>query len=688
MMSLILKRISSYSLEKCPGLLFSVIVLVVYALAGFLVYSDVLSHGIFMFDDHDYILTNDSMNDSLWANFSDPRYIGYLSFKLNELIGGKREAFGYHLFNVSIHVLNGILVYFLFRQMLAWLSPRDEKDGEYNRAVSTLAGFIFILHPLATQSVSYITQRFTSLSTFFYLFAICIYIFSRIMFENRRDVRAWLSYASAFIATVLAMKTKEISFTIPFMILFLELTIFRVSAFGKRRFIFLIPFIVTLAVIPLSILGPELGFLAQGEGVAELTRKEKLFDVKTRSSIDYLLTQFRVIVIYLRLLVLPINQAVVYDLRASKSLFEPKVIGSLFLILGVLSAGLYAWIKGILSDGEKARGYQIVGIGIVWFFLTLSIESSFVPIKDLIFEHRTYLPSAGAYAVLSVFLVALIKRFILPQKPFFLKFIVLLLAIAISLGTMTYMRNKIWVDEIAFWNDAVRSAPDKPIAYHNRAYTYTKHGLYEQALRDFDKSISYFTGDIFFGNAFERGDLSPYNMSKAYENRASLLTLMGHEDLAEEDRKRAKSVFFISAIPESMPVSELVSANEGSKRPVRELYAMGKSMLYQGHPAKAVDIFTELLRQDGNNAFALVNRGNALCALKDYARAILDFNRAIELKADFSVAYYNRGIAYAWLGDKSLASHDFNKACALGLKSSCGMSNDLENNRGIFTPAK
>jgi hypothetical protein len=108
---------------------------------------------------------------------------------------------------------------------------------------------IFITHPVETQAVTYITQRFASLATLFYLLSFVLYVKWRV---SQVGLKSAGLYVSSLLAAVLAMKTKEISFTLPFVLVMYELFFFNERSF-KERIYPLVPFFLILLIIPLSL---------------------------------------------------------------------------------------------------------------------------------------------------------------------------------------------------------------------------------------------------------------------------------------------------------------------------------------------------------------------------------------------------------------------------------------------------
>lgn len=631
------------------------LIALLYTVIGLAIYSNVLLNGIFLFDDFEYVIGNPLIQDFSNFDLSDPRQIGYLSFAVNFALGGE-DPRGFHLVNVLIHITNAILVFFLIQLLLMIIAgPEYSRRGRRYGVISFLTGLLFLVHPIETQAVSYITQRFTSLAAFFYLISACGYLAARRRFESHRESRTgWMLFSLSFLSALLAMRTKEIAFTIPFTIAALEFLLFRNSAFGVRRFVYLIPHVVLLAVIPLSIFGPELGLIGQGEGIAEVTRKEKLYDLFARSFSEYFLTQFRVIVIYLRLLILPVGQRVVYDLKASHSFFEPKVVLSLSLILLVMAFAYRFWRKASSASPEDAAGYRLTALGILWFFLTLSVESSVIPIKDLIFEHRVYLPSVGFFAACSALLVkagtAAVKRLPLPQTA---AAGILVAAIALPLSAGTYARNEVWTDEVRFWDDVVKKNPDKAIGYHNRGNAYAKIGNYGLALLDIDRTIGFFPKNPGENLGYEYADFTPMNMAKTFMNRGAIYLDMGDQERAGMDFEKARKLMTVPVVDTEKTLK------------LADAYAK------KGAFKHAIEEYNKILEWDPENLSALNDRANAFSWAGNYRDAIRDFSRIVLLDPDNALAYHNRGIAHAWSGEKEKAVEDFKKACGMGFPRAC-----------------
>jgi tetratricopeptide (TPR) repeat protein len=217
--------------------------------------------------------------------------------------------------------------------------------------------------------------------------------------------------------------------------------------------------------VQLDLLRSPLHFTAKSE---ELTFFQKLSMVTRWANPwdmprqDYMLTQLNAARTYLRLLFLPVNQNLDYDYPISKSLFEWGTFFSALLHLFIFAAAIWLY-----------RRNRLFLYAVIWFYLNLLIESS-VPMKDVFFEHRVYLPSVGF-----VLLAPYAFSFFIRQKK---GVVSLLCGVIIVFSLMTYQRNKVWKNELTLWHDVIKKSP-------NKARPYIELGAAYGRLGDMDKVI-------------------------------------------------------------------------------------------------------------------------------------------------------------------------------------------------------
>jgi len=327
---------------------------------------------------------------------------------------------------------------------------QEQKITRKARFLALFAGLVFVTHPLQTQAVTYIIQRATSLAALFYLAALTLYVKSRLLQQQGKSPAVFKPfYYGSLIVAVMAMFTKENTVTLPLMVLLYEACFLKTKEGLNWKY--LIPFLATLLIIPLMM------FLTKS--VDFIGMRRSLEEPSNLSSWQYLLTQFRVIVTYLRLLFIPLNQNLDYDYSIAKSLLDLPILASFILLSSIFTIAIRIFSK-----------YRLIAFSIFWFFLTLLPESSIIPINDVIFEHRLYLPMAG----FSFFIVSSV--YYLFENKTLKSMIIVLLIIISCYGMLTYRRNLIWKDEFTLWNDVVHKSPKKARPYYGRGIAYRDQG--------------------------------------------------------------------------------------------------------------------------------------------------------------------------------------------------------------------
>lgn len=451
---------------------------------GALAYSGSLN-GAFVYDDRPSIVENTGIRDlaayvATGAGARPTRYLGYLSFALNYRVGGL-DVTGYHLVNIAIHLANALLVYALVS--LTFRSPvaRRSALAPSARAIAFVAAALFVAHPLATQAVTYVVQRLTSLATTFYLASLVSYARWRVGPPSgdaaaRPRPGAW--YVLAILFAIAGMNTKEIAFTLPVAALLYERCFF--GALDRRRVLALVPLLATMAIVPLARIQAVLHGSADAGVVSALEGATRLQSEVSRW--DYARTQLAVLATYLRLLVLPAGQSFDHDYPTYTSLLAPRVAASAALL-----AGLAAAAAALFRKGERDGSARLAAFGILWFFLSAAVESSIIPIEAVIAEHRAYLPSVGVFVAAAVGGASLVRRFRPGRWP--TQTVAVAAALAVGLGVATFRRNEVWASEISLWSDVVAKAPQKPRPHESLGTALADVGRNEEAARELATAI-------------------------------------------------------------------------------------------------------------------------------------------------------------------------------------------------------
>jgi len=472
-------KISRLCQSQEPFYLYLRLLLIVTA--GLLAYSNTFRFP-FIFDDAPNIINNPAVTDFNAARFREAlhfrRGFGLITFQLNYLLSGT-AVFSYHLVNLLIHITTALLLYGLVTQLFKtpyWERCSTATDRELPLPFFT--ALLFVAHPLQTQAVTYIVQRFASLATLLYFAAMVCYLKGRNGQQRSGRVfcRSSLWLFPALSAGLLAVYTKELAYTLPLMLVLVELLFFDLS---RSRLIKLLLAAVAALTALLAWLFSE-GTLP-ADIIARLDETTRVQTIISRG--DYLLTQFRVICTYLRLLFLPVNQNIDHNFTLSHSLMEWRVLLAVLLLMAILLLALY--LVRVSASGNPH--YRLIAFGILWFFLTLSIESSVFPIIDLIFEHRIYLPSAGFFLATVTFILQYGSRqqSLLARQ----RTVTVLLLVSLLLLATTWKRNLVWADEVTLWEDAVSKNPYSSRAWNNLGGVLITRKDGDKALRALIRSV-------------------------------------------------------------------------------------------------------------------------------------------------------------------------------------------------------
>ena len=499
---------------------------------GIIIYSNSLDCS-FNFDDSNSIVRNTAIKNidnikEIWK-FWPTRFLTYLSFAFNYHFHNL-NVFGYHVINLFIHLTASIMVWWFIFLTLSTKVMKNSLLSKNAHLIAFFCGVLFLVHPVQIESVTYITQRATSLGGLFYISAMAFYVKARLLRIN--DIQPAISiqfYVLSLFSAIFAMFSKEMVITLPLMLLLYELLFFI-----KRKYIALIPFFGVASLLPLTMI------MTKSISFTNMTRTSE--SSAMIQPIHYLLTQFRVIITYIRILFFPVNKNLDYNYPLIKTCLQLNAVLSLTAIIFILFFAFKFKIK-----------YKMLSFGIFWFFISLLPESSIIPIKDVIFEHRLYIPSIGfiIFFVCGIFYIMSEKH-----KKLLLSSLVLIISI---LSIMTYMRNNIWKTPFSLWNDVIKKSPNKSRPYLSRGLFYYMKGDLDLAIADYtraiklkpdyaqvyiNRSISYRSKGL-LDKALADINKSIYykpDLAEAYNTRANLFFLKGEMDQAISDYNKALKI--------------------------------------------------------------------------------------------------------------------------------------------------
>jgi hypothetical protein len=441
----------------------------------------------FQFDDIEQIVENPAVRDPTLAGLlgrARTRLLPYATFVLNYRLGGENPV-GYHVVNFAVHVLNCFLVFRLAVALCRTPRLAGTRLAADGSIVAVCAAFLFACHPIQIQAVTYVVQRTTSLAAAFYVGAVLAYVTARSR-QVAGSAGSGRAYAMALLLALAAYLSKENAATLPLAILLAEWTFYRGQS-TRRSIARWVPFVLLLVSAALLWLlywqPPRGAAVAAKSGWLErlLHAASPAADV---SPLQYFLTQCVVVPRYLRLVFLPWGFNLDHEVAIAHAV-SPAVIGGFVLLAALFAVGLYA-----------TRRWPLAGFGILWFFLTLAVESSVLPISDPMMEHRMYLPMVGVSLVLGGGFAAAYRR-----APRFAPGVALVAGVV--LVVLTVARNEVWRSPLSLWTDALAKSPGKARPHINVGTILHQNGKVDEAIPYYCKAL-----ELDPGNRVARSNLN------------------------------------------------------------------------------------------------------------------------------------------------------------------------------------
>jgi tetratricopeptide (TPR) repeat protein len=620
------------------------------AAAAVAAYANTLSNP-FVFLDIPAIVDNPTIRHlmPLWRVLSPPsaggvtvggRPIVNLSLALNYAISGT-HPWSYHAANLLIHVLASLFLFGAVRRTLERMNAAPPgREGADSGAVSFAfaAALLWSLHPLQTESVSYVIQRAESLMGLFYL--LTLYCFIRYA-RGGEACAAWA--ALSVLCCLLGMATKEVMVSAPLIILLYDRTLvsgtFR-SAWARHGRIHAALFAswLLLAALVAGTGGNRGGTSGFGLGLPWW---------------QYVLTQFPAIARYLRLAFLPLGLDFFYPVQWIHSAAR-----------AVPAACLVCALAGASVAGLWRRSWW--GLSGFWFFAILAPTSLVPGMTQTIAEHRMYL----ALAPVAILSVAGIRwafgRFFAGTVPGWKSRAGAAAACACAvfaavLGLATERRNRAYGSEIVLWGDTAAKSADSPYVQNNFGVALAAANRNSEAVGRFKDAVT----------------LAP-GYAEAHNNLALALTQCGRLPEAIEEYARALELRPDYAEAEA----NLGVALSDSGRPAEALahfqrsvrlapdYAeahndLAAALAQGGRLTEAIGEYESVLRLKPGSAEVHYNLGDALLAAGRQADAIAQYREAIRLKPDYVDARSNLGAMLAQSGQLPEAIEQYEKALDL-----------------------
>ncbi|MBI2871519.1 MAG: tetratricopeptide repeat protein [Candidatus Omnitrophica bacterium] len=601
--------------------IFPIVLIVAAALAA---YGTSFSGG-FVFDDLAHIVRNDSIR-TLWPPWEAMnsrvegsvglRPLVNLSLAGNFALGGL-SAWGYHAFNLLVHALAALTLFGIVRRTLL-LEPLRARYGGRAKDLALIVTLLWTVHPLQTESVTYIIQRAESMMGLF-LF-LCLYSVLRASESNRP--RGW--HALAIFSCAMGMASKLIMVMAPLIVLCYDRSFlagvgprrsvagsFR-NAWENRRALYLGLASTWFLFAAFLLAQPPTAASSAG------------FSYEYVTPLQHLSAQPGVILHYLKLVFWPHPLVLDYSWRVPRHFME-VLIPSIPVIV------LVALVLWALHTRPR------LGFLGAFFFLMLLPTSSFIPLADLAFEHRMYVPLA-AVIVLGVvgvdhffgLMTAPAARLARDPKGFagrrWISYI-LVIVLGGGWGLVTASRNLDYESTITIWRDTISKWPINPRAHYNLGVALASEGRFNEAIPMYEKAIK----------------LMP-DYPAALNNLGIALGEVGRLEEALGPLKEAVRI---------------------TPAHVEAHYNLGNALLKLGRVEAAIAEYREALRLQPDSVMAHYNLANALAREENLDDAILHFEEAVRLQPDLAEAHNNLGATWAKKGDSKRALKSLHRALEL-----------------------
>ncbi len=505
------------------------------------------------------------------------------SYFVNYFIS-KSEAWGYHLGNLFFHIIATILVYLIMK-----LTFRE-------RLTALLAGLFFAVHPVHTESVTWICGRTDLVSGVFFFLAFFLYIRQ---VNSKPAGRVY--YVLSILSFLAALFSKEMAITLPLVLILYDYCFVSGKAVLKPQSIrrYAGYFITALVFLVVRFAFFSVGPIARGypEG----------------GVVSILMTFCKVLLVYIRLLFVPVNLCADYNILVSTSILDKGILTSIIAVLAVIAGSI------ILAGRSRKAAF-----GVFYFFLTLAPVSNIVPFGIIISERYLYIPSLG-FCMIMAMLVTRVYRLIPGKGSAAGKAVVAGAAVVLLLfSVITVNRNADWKTGITLWASVARRFPDNPRAYNNLGNAYVKEERYEEAIEQFNKAKA----------------IRP-NDAGTYYNLGIVYGKLGLFDKANEQFELVRRLD---------PDYELDSS------------VIGNLYYKKGDYGEALNRYRESIARNPDSADAYFNLASTYSMMENYDEAEKNYRLATEKNPGHFEAYNNLGVMYRKKGLARQAIEEFKKA--------------------------
>ena len=600
--------------------------------AGLAVYWNSLGNP-FLFDDRPTIADNPFIRSlsTFWHTDKGSALTGRpivgFTFALNYALGGL-DVLGYRLVNLGLHLACGLLLFGVVRRSLNLPSMRA-RFGAASNGIALAVGLIWIVHPLNTEVVDYLTQRTESMMAVSYLLTMYAAV------RSLESIRPLVWQAIAVLACAIGMLCKEPMITAPLMVVLFDMVFGFSSVIDafKRRWPFYLGLAATWIFVAYSV----------SSASRELSGGYATTHV---SAWSYLLNQSAVITHYLELVVWPQRLVAYYgwSLPATVS----GVLPNLLFIGACLAAAVLLFIR-------RPR----LGFLALWFFVTLAPTSSFAPIAaEVGADRRMYVPLMGLVTLLVV------AGWLLLERRAVRAFAALILIVSVALGMRTMARNRDYADELRLSQSTLEAWPSA-VAHDMVGVSLAKLGRHDEAVRELRQAVGEYppSGYDLGAQLFVTGQL---------DEAASILQRFVQDEPGMFTTSAAHTVLGrvrVAQHREADAAAEFTKALSGPMPDPQAHVLLAEQLLDQQDYAAAIDHYRAYLETAPRDGRAFGNLGIALASAHRTAEAVAAFRRSADLQPGNPGARENLAQMLIETGDAAGAAAAAQEAISLNAMS-------------------
>lgn len=615
-----------------------------------LVYAPSVNYA-FQFDDVPNILKNFNLRQYTFFDlfFSGSRwFISWINSVQYAL--GKFDPYWYRLFNIAVHTLNGLLIFFILQNVLKNLR-RQSFFSLHSFEIAFTTALLFLLHPVQTQTVSYVIQGQLEGLAFFFILLITLFFIKAAQHPNKIVKNFY--YLAIFTLIPFSCSTKEIAIISPLLLFIIDWFFIaqgNLQAIAKRCWFYCL---YTISVFGIYFYYLKPAFFLNIIGL-KMVAHNNIGNVLTAHAQDaitpgiFFISQFKVILHYLWIFLWPFNLSVEYDWKLSTHFFALDCIIPLLMLLALFVALILMLKKSHISP---------VAFGLVWFFACIIPRSSIIPSSELLVDYKTYMASLGLLFLVASLLVTLF--YWIGNRLSAVRYAASGIFV-MGLALCTAQRNTIWHSPLAFWGDIIKHAPQKARAYNNYGVELS------QIMHKYKESLPYFLKAIELDNRYP----------DAYNNVAVVYSLLGDHDAGIRVLKKCMALN--PRYPEAYNnlASFLMKKKEYEKaeqllyvalklRPHygKAYYNLCRIYAEKGDHEKAWHYLKDgCTKADFDTDFGFFSLGSMSFALRKYEDAIWAFNKTVSLNPRYPNVEFNLGNCYFYLQRLDEALMHYKKA--------------------------